>query len=119
MLEPHHAPLSAVNFSPDGRRIITVSLEESYVTVWKVGSSITGFFNVGGPPRQGTGFKDPFKRITFTRVDDRELLSGVHWWADAPVPLGSTGALSDVQISWPGPRQARVVIKETALTFET
>ena len=72
MLEPHHAPVSVVTFSPDGRRLITVSLEESDVTVWKVGSSISGFFNVGGPPRQGGAAKEPFKRIGFSRVDDGE-----------------------------------------------
>lgn len=30
-----------------------------------------------------------------------------------------TGALSDVQISWPGPRTAKIQIKETSLSFET
>ncbi|KAK8849511.1 hypothetical protein IAR55_004845 [Kwoniella newhampshirensis] len=105
VIEPHKHPVSAVTFSPDGRRLITVSLEEGSVTVWKVGSSLSGFFNVGAPPRQGGEKGEPFKRIEFMRVDD--------------VPLDSTSALSDVQITWPGARQARVMIKETALTFET
>ncbi|OCF37103.1 hypothetical protein I316_01008 [Kwoniella heveanensis BCC8398] len=105
VLEPHKHPVSAVTFSPDGRRLITVSLEEGNVTVWKVGSSLSGFFNVGGPPRQGAEKGEPFKRIEFIRADDG--------------PLNSTSALSDIQISWPGARQARVNIKETALTFET
>ncbi|WVQ75054.1 hypothetical protein IAR50_004663 [Cryptococcus sp. DSM 104548] len=105
VLEPHKAPISAVCFSPDGRRLLTVSIEEGLVTVWKVGSSISGFFNVGGPPRQGGEKGEPFKRIVFRRVDDQ--------------PLDSTSALSDVQIAWPGARQARVTIRETALTFET
>ncbi|WVF68617.1 hypothetical protein IAT40_003387 [Kwoniella sp. CBS 6097] len=105
VLEPHKHPVSAVTFSPDGRRLITVSLEEGNVTVWKVGSSLSGFFNVGGPPRQGGEKGEPFRRIEFIRADDG--------------PLDSTSALSDIQISWPGARQARVNIKETALTFET
>ncbi|WVQ79391.1 hypothetical protein IAT38_001488 [Cryptococcus sp. DSM 104549] len=105
VLEPHKHPVSAVTFSPDGRRLITVSLEEGSVTVWKVGSSLSGFFNVGGPPRQGAEKGEPFKRIEFMRADDG--------------PLESTTALSDVQVTWPGARQAKVMIKETALTFET
>ncbi|KAI9633004.1 uncharacterized protein MKK02DRAFT_40384 [Dioszegia hungarica] len=106
ILEPHKHPVSAVNFSPDGRRLITVSLEEGGLTVWKIGSSLSGFFNVGGPPRQGAvKAGEPFKRIEFARADN--------------VPLDSTSALSDVQISWPGMRQAKVLIKETAMTFET
>ncbi|ODO06895.1 hypothetical protein I350_04255 [Cryptococcus amylolentus CBS 6273] len=105
VLEPHKAPVSAVCFSTDGRRLLTVSLEEGLVTVWKVGSSLSGFFNVGGPPRQGGEKGEPFKKIMFRRADDQ--------------PLNSTSALSDVQITWLGARQARVTIKETALTFET
>ncbi|WWC65680.1 uncharacterized protein I303_108301 [Kwoniella dejecticola CBS 10117] len=105
VIEPHKHPVSAVTFSPDGRRLITVSLEEGNVTVWKVGSSLSGFFNVGAPPRQGGEKGEPFKRIEFIRADDG--------------PMSSTSALSDIQISWPGNRQARVLIKETALTFET
>jgi len=71
VLEPHRAPVSSVTFSPDGRRLLTVSLEEGAVTVWKVGSSLSGFFNVGGPPRQGAlGGSGPFKRIEFARVED-------------------------------------------------
>jgi hypothetical protein len=62
-------------FSPDGRRLISVCLEEGGVTVWKVGSSLSGFFNVGGPPRQGGERGEPFKRIAFARVDDGECWS--------------------------------------------
>lgn len=78
VLEPHHKPVSSVTFSPDGRRLITVSLEEGCVTVWKVGSSLSGFFNVGGLPRQGglgLAGGSPFKRIEFARSDDGEQSS--------------------------------------------
>ena len=72
VLESHKAPVSSVTFSPDGRRLVTVSLGESCVTVWKVGSSLSGFFNVGGPPRQGAEKGGPFKRIEFKRADEGE-----------------------------------------------
>lgn len=73
ILEPHKHPISAVNFSPDGRRLITVCLEEGGLTVWKIGSSLSGFFNVGGPPRQGGKPGEPFKRIEFARADNGEF----------------------------------------------
>lgn len=97
MLEPHHAPVSSVNFSPDGRRLVTVSIEEGDVTVWKVGSSLSGFFNVGGPPRQGGGKGEPFKRIEFIRADNGEC--GV-------VPQKATsetserGRCTEAQVRW-------------------
>jgi WD40 repeat protein len=72
VLEPHKKAISSVNFSPDGRRLLTVSLNDGDVTVWKVGSSLSGFFNVGGPPRQGGERGEPFKRIVFKRADDGE-----------------------------------------------
>jgi hypothetical protein len=39
--------------------------------------------------------------------------------ADMIAPLKSTSALSDVHVSWPGARQAKVEIGETAMSFET
>lgn len=73
VIEPHHGAVSAVAFSPDGRRLVTVSMDEGEVTVWKVGSSLTGFFNVGGPPRQGSERGAPYKRIPFVRPHRGEL----------------------------------------------
>lgn len=95
VLEPHRRAVSAVSFSPDGRRLITVSLDEGDVTVWKVGSSISGFFNVGGPPRQGGEKGEPFKRIEFMRADDGEW--GERWqtclWLARPVSFSSVNTL--------------------------
>jgi hypothetical protein len=76
VLEPHKKSVSAVSFSPDGRRLVTVSLDESDSTVWKVGSSITGFFNVGGPPRQGGRAGQPYRRFPIFRAGSSELRSG-------------------------------------------
>ena len=81
IIEPHQSAVSSVTFSPDGRRLVTVSLEDGDVTVWKVGSSLSGFFNVGAPPRQGGEKGGPFKRIVFKRADDGEchLRGGESW----------------------------------------
>lgn len=91
------------------------------MTVWKVGSSLSGFFNVGGPPRQGAlGGSGPFKRIEFARVEEGEATQSLLVnRADDIAPLKSTSALSDVRVSWPGARQAKVEIGETAMSFET
>lgn len=65
VLEGHKKRLAACSFSPDGRRLVTLSLEERTVLVWKVGSSFTSFFNPGAPPRQGHSGSDPFRTISF------------------------------------------------------
>ncbi|KAG8813034.1 hypothetical protein FRC17_001701, partial [Serendipita sp. 399] len=52
VLEGHKKRLAACSFSPDGRRLVTLSLEESVVMVWKVGTSFTSFFFPGAPPSQ-------------------------------------------------------------------
>lgn len=74
VLEGFKTRLSACTFSPDGRRLVTVSLEESVVMVWKVGSSFTNFFTPGAPPRQGTAGSRPYKTFPFNVGDD-----GVPW----------------------------------------
>jgi WD40 repeat protein len=70
VLEGHKKRLSACSFSPDGRRLVTVSLEEGVVLVWKVGSSFSSFFNPGAPPRQGHGGTQPYKTLTFNVGDE-------------------------------------------------
>lgn len=54
VLEGHTHRPTACAFSPDGRRLVTVSLEEGVVHVWKVGPSFaSGLLHPGRPPRQG------------------------------------------------------------------
>ena len=72
VLECHKQRLAACSFSPDGRRLVTVSLDESVVLVWKVGSSFSSFFNPGAPPRQGHGNGEPFKTWEFNIGDAGE-----------------------------------------------
>jgi WD40 repeat protein len=70
VLEGHKKQITACSFSPDGRRLVTLSLEESVVLVWKVGSSFSSFFNPGAPPRQGHGGSEPFKTLSFNVGDE-------------------------------------------------
>ena len=72
VLEGHKQRLAACSFSPDGRRLVTVSLDENVVLVWKVGSSFSSFFNPGAPPRQGHGNGGPFKTWEFNVGDAGE-----------------------------------------------
>lgn len=72
VLENHKQRLAACSFSPDGRRLITVSLDENVVLVWKVGSSLSSFFNPGAPPRQGHGDGEPYKTWEFNVGDAGE-----------------------------------------------
>jgi WD40 repeat protein len=79
VLEGHRRRLSACSFSPDGRRLVTASVDEGTALVWKVGSSFSSFFNPGAPPKQGNGGGEPFKTLpcvvpdagmlTVTKVD--------------------------------------------------
>ncbi|GAC93303.1 hypothetical protein PHSY_000868 [Pseudozyma hubeiensis SY62] len=53
VLEGHRRRADAVSFSPDGRRLVTVSLEEGRVLIWKTSSGFSSFFSPGQMPRQG------------------------------------------------------------------
>jgi WD repeat-containing protein 7 len=74
VLEGHTKAITACSFSTDGRRLVTISLGESLVLVWKVGSSFASFFNPGAPPRQGHGGSQPFKTLNFNIGADGKLV---------------------------------------------
>ncbi|KAF8065183.1 hypothetical protein FPV67DRAFT_1501698 [Lyophyllum atratum] len=105
VLECHTKPISACSFSPDGRRLLTLSLEESVVLVWKVGSSFTSFFNPGAPPRQGHGGSQPFKTINFN-VGDHGSMS-------------VQGTMELLRFEWVADRSVKIKIRDSILTFST
>ncbi|KAI0642943.1 WD40 repeat-like protein [Trametes meyenii] len=105
VLEGHKKRTTACSFSPDGRRLVTVSLEESDVLVWKVGSSFTSLFLPGAPPRQGHGGSEPYKTLNF------------HIGEAAHMSLEAT--LMNVKFEWTADRSVKLRIRDTTLTFST
>ncbi|KAG8922537.1 hypothetical protein FRC02_011798 [Tulasnella sp. 418] len=105
VLEGHKKRVTAISFSPDGRRLATVSLEESVVMGWKVGSSFSSFFHPGAPPWQGSSGSDPFKKLEFNVGDE------------AHMTIAST--LDWVAFEWPNERTVRLKIRDSVLTFST
>ncbi|KAJ7776775.1 hypothetical protein DFH07DRAFT_797695 [Mycena maculata] len=105
VLEGHQKSITACTFSPDGRRLVTLSLEESVVLVWKVGSSFSSFFNPGAPPRQGHGGSEPFKTLSFNVGDEATMTTAE--------------SLDLVRFEWTAERSVRLKIRESTLTFST
>ncbi|KAI8986132.1 WD40 repeat-like protein [Trametes punicea] len=105
VLEGHKRRTTACSFSPDGRRLVTLSLEESDVLVWKVGSSFTSFFMPGAPPRQGHNGSEPYKTLNFN------IGEAAHMSVEA--------TLVNVRFEWTADRSVRLIIKDTILTFST
>ncbi|TFK48775.1 WD40 repeat-like protein [Heliocybe sulcata] len=105
VLDAHKKRPVAISFSPDGRRLVTVSLEEGVVLVWKVGSSFSSFFNPGAPPRQGHGGSEPFKRLPFNVGDEAKMTTA--------------GTLEYIRFEWPADRSVKLKIRESTLTFST
>ncbi|KAK4048153.1 hypothetical protein OIO90_005917 [Microbotryomycetes sp. JL221] len=107
VLDAHREPVTALSWSPDGHRLVSVSLEESKTVVWKVGQGIFSMFMPGAPPRQGTGLKDggsaPYKTFDF-HVGDEACMA-------------TAATLEWVAFDWPAERTARLRIRETAINF--
>lgn len=126
VLEGHKKRITACTFSPDGRRLVTLSLEESVVLVWKVGSSFSSFFNPGAPPRQGHGGSEPFKTLSFN-VGDEGALRFVfvyfslpaHLHVVSPANMTTEESLTLVRFEWTAERSVRLRIRESTLTFST
>ncbi|GAA6030192.1 hypothetical protein JCM8097_008980 [Rhodosporidiobolus ruineniae] len=104
VLEGHKHAVTALSFSPDGHRLVTVSLEESRVAAWKVGTGLFSMFTAGAPPRQGTGgAATPFKTYDF-HVGEEGLMT-------------TAATLEWVVFDWPAERTVRLRLRETALNF--
>jgi len=124
VLEGHRQRLAACSFSPDGRRLITVSLDENAVLVWKVGSSFSSFFNPGAPPRQGHGDGEPFKTWEFNIGDAGEKWSWPHAdrladGCDPIVKLTPAETLVELKTEWVGDRSVKLMIRDVTMTFST
>ncbi|EJC98476.1 WD40 repeat-like protein [Fomitiporia mediterranea MF3/22] len=105
VLEGHRKGLAGICFSPDGRRMVTLSVEESVLLVWKVGSSFTSFFHPGAPPRQGRSGSEPYKTLNFVLQDHATLTI--------------EASLKQIHFKWPSDRSVQVQIRDAVFTFST
>ncbi|KAF8631069.1 hypothetical protein AX15_002671 [Amanita polypyramis BW_CC] len=103
VLEGHKKRIASCSFSPDGRRLVTVSIDEGLVNVWKVGSSFASFFTPGAPPRQGHGGSQPYKSLNFHFGDISQL----------------SGSLDSTKFEWVADRNVKVMIGPNTLNFNT
>jgi len=123
VLEGHKKAITACGFSTDGRRLVTISLKESTVLVWKVGSSFTSFFNPGAPPRQGHGGSQPFKTLNFNVGSEGiqacflYIRCSFQFFLLADMTTEET--LSLVRVEWIADRSVQVKIRQSILTFST
>ena len=68
VVEAHRTPLTACSFSPDGRRLATISLQEGRALIWKVGSSFGSLFTPGLPRQGGTDASGAYKAFDFLHL---------------------------------------------------
>jgi hypothetical protein len=122
VLEGHRRRADAVSFSPDGRRLVTMSLEEGRVLVWKTSSGFSSFFSPGQMPRQGaTDAKltdGAYKAFLFHVGDPQDV-------ASRKAPAQASGATEEpdfvgfdrIGFHWNTERSVRVEIGETQLNI--
>lgn len=78
VIEGHTGVLNACDFSPDGRRLVTVSMGESKALIWKIGSGLGSLFSPGSLPRQGgSDASGAYKAISFSVGDEGACLDAV------------------------------------------
>ena len=103
VIEGHRRQLSACGFSPDGRRLVTVSVDEGKLLIWKVGTTFTSMFTPGQLPRQGgTGDSGAYKSIDF----------------NVGTAAGQAGdELRVVSLEWANERSVRVKLGEAQMSL--
>ena len=123
VLEGHKKRTTACSFSPDGRRLVTVSLEESDVLVWKVGSSFTSFFLPGAPPRQGHAGSEPYKTLSFNIGEAGRHSLFLSWICvvdhSRTAHMSLEATLVNVRFEWTADRSVKLMIKDSTMTFST
>lgn len=84
VLEGGHSghSLDAISFSPDGRRLVSVSHREGRMLGWKVGNSVVGWFKPGLMPRQGgeEEREGAYKCLRFPRATQSEAQLQQQLW---------------------------------------
>ena len=127
VLEGHRRRADAVSFSPDGRRLVTMSLEEGRVLVWKTSSGFSSFFSPGQMPRQGAA--DPsatdgaYKAFLFNVGDQQHGASGTVAGPGAASGYGTDGQEQDfvgfdkIGFQWNSERSVKVQIGEAQLNI--
>jgi hypothetical protein len=138
VIEAHHSSLSGLSFSPDGRRLISICLADNKVKVWKTGVGFGSFLSFGGAPRQGNllsvapssnaaamtassngakadsngtaaitngGRTSAYKVFEFARLVEGD-------------PAREADDLKLISFEWTGPRNVRVQVGETRLSFD-
>jgi WD40 repeat protein len=80
VLECHRPGLDACSFSPDGRRLVTVSLEEGAVFVWKlaVASRVSSILELRRA--RGTGDQNRSSPSTSTLAKQVSFLIPLHYY---------------------------------------
>lgn len=113
ILEGHKAKVDGLSFSPDGRRLITMSLSEGRILIWKIGSSLAGFFAPGSMPRQGgTDPSGAYKSVTFA-PPHMSLTEHHH-----PHGRGSgQEGLPNIDIEWRGEKDVKVDVADVSMSF--
>ncbi|GAA96452.1 hypothetical protein E5Q_03119 [Mixia osmundae IAM 14324] len=105
VLENHRRAVAACSFSPDGYRLVSASLLEGKVVVWKMAYGLMGLFSFGTPSRQNSStISEPYKSFDF----------------NIPEPISPASKLEARQVAtfeWPAPRTARLKIGQSTFTF--
>lgn len=115
ILEGHKSKLDGVSFSPDGRRLVTISLSEGRILIWKVGSSLAGFFAPGSMPRQGgTDPSGAYKSMAFAPQQSpaQSQSQRVSVYEEM-----HEEALPRIDIEWTGEKDVKVDLLGSSMAF--
>lgn len=119
VLEGHRRRADAVSFSVDGKRLVTMSLDEGRVLVWKTASGFSSFFSPGQMPRQGatdTKLTDGAYKAFLFNVGDQQSRSEMERRRNQHQEQEFVG-FDKIGFHWNSERSVRVQIGEAQLNI--
>ncbi|MBW0482340.1 hypothetical protein O181_022055 [Austropuccinia psidii MF-1] len=123
VLESYRRPVTACSFSEDGHRLVTVSLEEGRIEVWKVGGGLIQELISSGTGNFRAGVNQSINSILNLRRSEELMNINNKPYKSFPFNVGEEGMMSMngtlewVRIDWLGIRNCRLRIRESSITF--
>ncbi|RUS32643.1 hypothetical protein BC938DRAFT_474774 [Jimgerdemannia flammicorona] len=123
VLEGHTGPVTALSFSPDGRAVVSCSVQDSTVRMWRPNPGIFGILasslSAGVPPGAAASGTDKGGRgaLSASQKAYRTYPFGIDGGGERQSELPVTIILRDVKFEWPGDKSVRLRVKDMVMTF--
>lgn len=120
VLQAHKLGVTACSFCPDGRKLVSISLEDSCIRVWRIhGGAANTLYNTFLTIASGAGaVEQHLKELKFNIGDEGQMNLSCENYPDCfPGRMTTAATLEWVRFEWDGEERVRCKIRDTVLAL--